>query len=55
MGKACAQSYANIFMAKFEQKHICSFIKGIVDLCLRYIDKIFFHLERYGARTGKFL
>ena len=32
MGTACTQSYANIFMARFEQKHIYSFIKGKVDL-----------------------
>ena len=29
-------------MARFEQKHIYPFIKGKVDLCLRYIDDIFF-------------
>ena len=38
MGTACAASYANIFMARFEQKHSCPFIKDKVDLCLRYID-----------------
>ena len=29
-------------MARFEQKHIYPFIKGKVDLYLRYIDDIFF-------------
>ena len=42
MGTACATSYANIFMARFEQKYIHPFIKGKVDLYLRYIDDIFF-------------
>ena len=35
MGTACAPSYANIFMARFEEKHIYSIIKGKVDLYLR--------------------
>ena len=42
MGTPCAPSYANIFMERFEQKHIYPFIKGKVDLHLRYIDDIFF-------------
>ena len=42
MGTACATSYANIFMARFEQKHIYPFIKGKVNLYLRYIDDTFF-------------
>ena len=46
MGTACSPSYANIFMARFEQKqkHIYPFIKSRlkVDLYLRYIDDIFF-------------
>ena len=42
METACASSYANIFMARFEQKHIYPFVKGKVDLYLRYIDDIFF-------------
>ena len=41
MGTACAPSYANIFMARFEQKHIYPFIKSKGDLYLRYNDGIF--------------
>ena len=41
MATACAPSYVNIFMARFEQKHIYPFIKGKVDLYLRYSDDIF--------------
>ena len=39
---ACNPTYANIFMATFEQKHIYPFIKSKVDLYLRCIDDIFF-------------
>ena len=42
MGATCAPSYANIFMARFEQKHSYPLIKDKVDLCLRYIDDTFF-------------
>ena len=38
MGTACIPSYANIFMARFEQKHIYPFVKGKVGLNLIYID-----------------
>lgn len=55
MEAAYAPSYANIFMAKFEQTHIYPFIKNKIDLYLRCIDNIFFHLEGYRRRTGKFL
>ena len=41
MGTACVPSYVKILMARFEQKHIYRFIKGKVDLYLRYIDGIF--------------
>ena len=34
--------YANVFMARFKQKHIYPFIKGKVDLYLRCIDDTFF-------------
>ena len=37
----CAPSYANIFMANFEAKHINPCIKEISLLHLRYIDDIF--------------
>ena len=42
MGTACTPSHANIFTARFEQKHIYSFIKDIVELYLKYTDTIFF-------------
>ena len=42
MGTACAPNYANIFLARFEQKYIYPFIKGKVDWYLRYIDDIIF-------------
>ena len=41
MGTICAPSYANIFMAKFEQQYIYPFIKDMTSLYLRYIDDIF--------------
>ena len=41
-GTTCAPRYANISMARSEQKHIYPFIKGKVDLYLRYFDDIFF-------------
>ena len=41
-GTTCTPSHTNIFMARFEQKHIYPFIKGKVDLYLTYNDDIFF-------------
>ena len=41
MGAICAPSYANIFMANFEAKHIYPYIKEMSLLYLRYIDDIF--------------
>ena len=41
MGTICAPSYANIFMANFEAKHIYPYIKEISVLYLRYINDIF--------------
>ena len=38
MGTAWAPRYANLFMSKFEQKHIYPFIKGKVGLYLRDTD-----------------
>ena len=42
MGTACILSYANIFTAKFEEMQIYLFIKGKVELYLRYINDILF-------------
>ena len=41
LGTICALSYANIFMAIFEAKHIYPYIKEKSLLYLRYIDDIF--------------
>ena len=41
MGTICAPSYANIFMANFEAKHIYSYIKEMSLLYFRYIDDTF--------------
>ena len=41
MGTICAPTYANIFMANFEAKHIYPYIKEISLLYLRYTDDIF--------------
>ena len=41
MGTICAPSYANIFTANFEAKHIYSYIKEKFLLYLRYIDDKF--------------
>ena len=41
MGTICAPSYANIFMANVEAKHIYPYIKEKSLLYLRYIDDIF--------------
>ena len=41
MGTICAPSYANIFMANFEAKHIYPYIKEMSLIYLRYIDDIF--------------
>ena len=41
MGTAWDPSYEKILMARFEPKHIYGFIKGKVDLYLRYIDDTF--------------
>ena len=42
MGTACAPSYTNIFMARFEEKHIYPLTKDRVERYLRYTDDIFF-------------
>ena len=41
MGTVCAASYANLFMAQFEEQHIYPYIKDLALLHLRYIDDIF--------------
>ena len=41
MGTICAQAYANIFMAEFDQKHIYPLIKDKSILFLCYTDDIF--------------
>ena len=41
MGTICAPSYANIFMSKFEEKHIYPLIKNKSVIYLRYIDDTF--------------
>ena len=42
MGTVCAPSYANLFMAQFEEKHIYSYIKDMALLYdERYTDDIF--------------
>ena len=40
MGTICAQPYANIFMAYFEEKFIYPLIRNATTLYLRYIDDI---------------
>ena len=42
MGTACAPSYTNIFMARFEEKHIYPLTKDRVEQYLRYTDDFFF-------------
>ena len=41
MGAIYAPSYANLFMAQFEEKHLYPYIKDIVLSYLRCIDVIF--------------
>ena len=41
MRTICAPGYANIFMPKFEAKHIYHYIQGKSLLFLRYMDDIF--------------
>ena len=41
MSTLCAPSYADLFMAQFEEKHIYPYVKDIALLYLRYIDDIF--------------
>ena len=39
MGSVCAPSYANLFMGQFGE-HVCTYIKDMPLLYLRYIDDI---------------
>ena len=55
MGAACALSYANIFMARFEENVIYLFIKDKVELILRYIDDIFFIWKGMEEELQKFI
>ena len=41
MGNVYTPSYANFFIAQFEEKHIHLYIKDMSLLYLRYIDDIF--------------
>ena len=41
MGTIYTPSYANQFMAQFEEKHIYPYIKDMLFLYLRYVDDIF--------------
>ena len=46
MGTVCALSYANLFMAQFEEKDIYPYIKDMALLHLKYINDIYIFLER---------
>ena len=46
MGTVCVLSYANLFMAQFEEKHIYTYIKDMALLHLKYINDIYIFLER---------
>ena len=54
MGAAFTPNYANIFMTRFEQEHIYTFTKDKVDLCLSYIDDIFFIWKRMTKELKDF-
>ena len=55
MGTICAPSYANIFMANFEAKHIYPYIKEKPPLYLRYIDDIFMIWKGTKVELIKFI
>ena len=40
-GIVCVSSYANLFLAQFEEKYIYIYIKDMPVLYLRYSDDIF--------------
>ena len=55
MDTICAPSYANIFMANLEAKHIYPYIKEMSLLYLRYIDDIFIILKGTKAELMTFI
>ena len=55
MGSICAPSYANIFMANVEAKHIYPYIKEMSSLYLRYIDDIFMIWKGTKVELIKFI
>ena len=55
MGTICAPAYANIFMAKFEQKHIYPLIKDKSIPFLSYIDDIFVVWTKSGKQLKDFM
>ena len=46
MGTVCALSYANLFMAQFEEKHIYPYVIDMALLHLKYINDIYIYMER---------
>ena len=52
MGTICAPSYANIFMDHFERTFIYQFIKTFSLIYLRFIDDIFFYMDRKKNKSG---
>ena len=55
MGTICAPTYANIFMAEFQQKHVYSLIKDKTILFLCYIDDIFMVWTKSEKQLKKFM
>ena len=55
MGTVCAPSYAKLFMAQFEEKHIYPYIKDMALLYLRYIDDIFIIWKGTKEQLIKFI
>ena len=55
MGTVYAPSYANLFMAQFEEKHIYPYIKDMALLYLRYMDDIFIIWKRTKEQVITFM
>ena len=55
MGTATAPSYANLFMANFEETYIYPKILEDCLIYVRYIDDIFFYLHGNNYKTPNFL
>lgn len=53
MGTRWASTYANMFMAEFEEKYIYPFKKQISMLYLRFIDSFFFDIDKIGELAHK--